>query len=217
MPTFLLCTLALLQFLLRVSTTTSPVTTPSQNIFNETTGTALSPQRSPNLLVTKAQNFTNGTLSDTPSTPSNRSVFPSSDFIQYKVNNTPTTLYFHTFGPVVPDKEVLETIAEALAICLRYVIDGRGRKPIAMGYFQYIHQFKNKDEVSFVVADFREDGRPMEYFILADVLNGIGGYMSDPKHGWTEVSFEVEVRKEGYVGTGHLDRRAAPSSAASLE
>ena len=217
MPNFLTCTLTLLQFLLRVSTTTSRVITQSQSIFNETTGTALFQQRSPNVLVTKAQNFTNGTLSDTPSTPSNRSVFPSSDFIEYKVTNSPTTLYFHTFGPVVPDDEVLESITEAVAICLRYVIGGRGRKPIAMGYFQYIHQFKNKDEVKFVVADFREDGRPMEYFILADVLKGIGEYMSDPKHGWTEVSFEVEVRKEGYVGTGHLDRRAAPSSAASLE
>ena len=217
MPTFLLCTLALLQFLLRVSTTTSPVTTPSQNIFNETTGAGRSQQRSPNVLVTKAQNFTNGTLSDTPSTPSNGSVFLSSDFIQYKVTNTPTTLYFHTFGPVVPDKEVLDAINEAVTICIRYIVGGRGRKPIAMGYFQYIHQSENKDEVTFVVADFREDGRPMDYFIVTDVLKGISEYMSDPEHGWTEVSFEVEVSKEGYVGTGHLDRRAAPSSAASLE
>lgn len=217
MPTFLLYTLTLLQFLLRVSTTTAPVITQSQDIFNETTGTALSQQRSPNVFVTKAQKFTNGTLSNTPSTTPNRSVFPSSDFVQYKVTNSPTILYFHNFGPVVPDNGVLKAITEAVAICLRYIIDGRGRKPIAMGYFQYIHQFKNKDEVNFVVVDFREDGRPMEYFILADILKGIREYMSDPKHGWTEVSFEVEVRKKGYVGTGHLDRRAAPSSATSLE
>ena len=208
---------ALFQLLHRFDTSTAFAITRPQSSLNRTIEDARSQQQPPNVYVTDAQNFTNAAFNSSPLLPTNQSMNAFSDIIKYKIPSTPTTLYFHSFGPVVPNGEILSTIAEAIAICLRYVVSGRGTKPITMGYFLYTHLFLNNDEVDFSVADHREDGRPMEYYILADVLRGISEYMKDPNHDWTEVSFEVEVKKRGVVGSGHLERRAAPTSAASLE
>ena len=47
----------------------------------------------------------------------------------------------------------------------------------------------------------------MTYYTLADTLKGLGEFMKFERgKEWREVSFELEVGKGGYVGSGHLTR-----------
>ncbi len=62
----------------------------------------------------------------------------------------------------------------------------------------------NGDNVTINVADFRESGKPMNYYNLRDVLSGIGDFMTEPEQEVTTLSFEVDVDERGYVGTGHV-------------
>ena len=62
------------------------------------------------------------------------------------------------------------------------------------------------------VADFREVGKPMTYFMLRDTLNGIGDFVSEKEYGATALSYEIEVEGKGYVGTGHVDINAVVSA-----
>ncbi|KAK3174699.1 hypothetical protein OEA41_001945 [Lepraria neglecta] len=123
---------------------------------------------------------------------------------------------FHSFGPIIPNNEGIDTITEILATILKLVIGRGGFKPIAQGYFKYTHQFANADNVSFSVADFREIGKQMTYYTLADASKGVGEFMKFERgKEWREVSFELEVGKGGYVGSGHLTR--SPGTEASVD
>ena len=64
------------------------------------------------------------------------------------------------------------------------------------------------DNVTITVADFREVGKPMTYFMLRDTLTGIGNFVSEKEYGATELSYEIDVEGKGYVGTGHVDFNA---------
>ena len=55
------------------------------------------------------------------------------------------------------------------------------------------------------VADFREAGKPITYYMLRDTLIGIGDFVSEKKYGATTLSYEIEFEEKGYVGTGHVD------------
>ncbi|KAL2049817.1 hypothetical protein ABVK25_009912 [Lepraria finkii] len=162
---------------------------------NETIDTALSLQYNDasNVFFTNAQNITrNETFSPPPSTlpDSNISVVPLSELIRYKVkdSNPPLAVSFHSFGPIIPDNEGIDTITETLAIVIRKVIGKGGFKPIAQGYFKHTKQFANADNVSFSVADFRELGKQMTYYTLADTLKGVGEFMKLERGGGVEGS-----------------------------
>lgn len=71
--------------------------------------------------------------------------------------------------------------------------------------FYHTHVFPNNDNVSIIVADFREVGKPMNNDMLRDTLLGIAEFMSEPEREVTPVSYEIEVDERGYVGTGHID------------
>ena len=126
-------------------------------------------------------------------------------FKREMLNSLPNGLV-HSFGPIIPDNEGIDTITETLAIIIRKVLEKGGFKPIAQGYFKHTKQFANADNVSFSVADFRELGKQMTYYTLADTLKGVGEFMKlERGEEWREVSFELEAGKE-YVGSGHLTR-----------
>ena len=65
-------------------------------------------------------------------------------------------------------------------------------------------------QVVLTVTDFREIGRTMTYYTLCEVLRGIGEFTLAQGPPAREVSFEVEVEKLGYLGTGHVDYRPIP-------
>ena len=62
--------------------------------------------------------------------------------------------------------------------------------------------------MTITVADFREAGKPMTYFMLRDTLTGIGNFVSEKEYGATTLRYEIEVEGKGYVGTGHVDFNA---------
>lgn len=62
----------------------------------------------------------------------------------------------------------------------------------------------NDDNVTITVADFREIGKPISYFVLRDTLRGIGDFATEKGRGSTALRFEVDVEGRGYVGTGHV-------------
>ena len=154
--------------------------------FNKTQGT-------PTLNLTLSENFLDPTLT------------ASQNFISYRVPHSPTTLLFHSFGTRIPVDELLQTIAIAVRITYKYIGEGRGRTPVAHGFFAYTNKFLNLDQLDITVGDFRESGRPMTYYALFDVLRGVGEFMLLPEQETQELEFEVEVQGIGYVGTGHVD------------
>lgn len=156
-------------------------------------------------------------LNLTPSdTLLNKTLTPSQNFISYHVPNSPTTLLFHNLGPMIPVDELLQTIAFAVRISFTYIGEGRGRTPIANGYFAYTHEFMNRDMIEIIVADFREIGKVMTYHALFDVVRGVGEFMISPGQDPRELEFEVEVQGIGYVGTGHVDYKKVEASTSSV-
>lgn len=155
---------------------------------------------------------------DSPSTPLNL-ILPHSllneTFIPYHVPNSPTTLMFHSFGPAFPPDELLRAVAFAVGLAYDEVADQGGKARIIGGHFVYNHEFLNRKEVEIAVADFREIGLPMTYFILVDVLRGIGEFVLLRGRRAHEVQFEVEVKGLGHLGSGHVEYKpAAPSTSA---
>lgn len=133
---------------------------------------------------------------------SNETFTPSQNFIPYRIPNSPTTLLFHSFGPMIPDMELLQSVTFAVGIVYDYIGEQKGTNPIAKGIFEFSHEFLNGDEVGITVADFREMGRSMTYRVLWDVLRGIGEFAL--LGNFRELHYEVEVQGIGYLATGHV-------------
>ena len=126
------------------------------------------------------------------------------NFISYRVPNSPATLLFHSFGSTIPSDQLVQCIALAVDATSNFIRQGRGPTPIRMGYFKYIREYVNHDEIEIVVADFRESGRAMIYFELFDVVRGIGEFMIQRQH-TQELDFEADFDGRGYLGTGHIE------------
>jgi len=210
-------TAVLLLPLLLSATAAIPLTvTQAQSLFNETIDliqpvfneTTASPQVTLNGSSALAQSFRNGNIT-TATGHLNGSLVPSQNFLPYKVPRSPTTILFHGFGPEISVDELLQTISGAISIAFGYIANLHGSKPITNGYFKYAHEFSNKDEITFAVGDFREVGRPMTYYILSDVIRGIGEFMTLPGQSFQDVRFEIEQKDVGYVGSGYVERQAA--------
>ena len=138
---------------------------------------------------------------------------PPQNFVSYHVPNSPTTLEFHSFELTVPIDYFLRSIALAVGIVYDQVSERKGMMLIAGGIFGYSHEFGDGKEVVITVNDFREDGKPMTYFVLFDVLRGLGEFALQRGPPAREVSFEVEVAKIGYLATGYVDYKdTAPST-----
>lgn len=156
----------------------------------------------------------NLTLSESPL---NNTLTPSQNFISYHVPNSPATLLIHNLGPTIPVEELLRSIAFAVRIPYTQIGEGNGKTPIAgHGLFKYKHEFLNHEKVEIAVADFREIGKVMTYFILFDVVSGIGQFMISPGQTAREVDFEVDYEGVGYVGTGHISYKKAKAPASSV-
>lgn len=202
----------LLLFDLGCSTPTSLVLSSPENAAEDPLTVALLDKSSLNISLTGSKNITNATLGHAPLAFSDSNITTLSSYIPYKVRNSKVTLELHSFGSALAPNEAILTIAPALSKVLRYSILGRGENPIMMGYFRYTHEFPiSKNITRFSVADFREDGRPMTWDVLADTLKGMSDFMKEPGHGYREVSFEVEAKGVGYVGSGHLGLVSSPS------
>ena len=203
----------LLLFNLSCSTPTSLVFSSPGNAAKDTLAVALSNQSSLNISLTGSKNITNATLRPAPLAFSDSNVTTISSYIPYKVHNSRVTLELHSFGSDFSPKEAILTIAPALSKVLRHFVMGRGDNPIMLGYFRYEHEFPTGNITQFSVADFREDGRPMTWDVLADTLKGLNDFMKEKEsdHGYREVSFEVEAAGVGYVGSGHLELVSSPS------
>ena len=158
------------------------------------------------LAVTPRGSISPSTLHLTvPQSLLNETIAPPQNFISYHVPNSPTTLDFHSFELTVPIDYILRAVAFAVGIAYEHISDNQGRAPIAKGIFKYTHEFKDGRTVKITVNDFREDGKPMTYFVLLDVLRGLGEFVLQRGSPAREVSFEVEVARIGYLGTGHVD------------
>lgn len=203
----------LLLFDLGCSTPTSLVFSSPENAAKDPLGAAHSNQLSLNVSLTSSRKITNATLSPAPLAFPDPNVTTLSDYIRYKVRYTKITLEFHSLGSYLLVDEALFSIALALSKVLRHCVAGRGRKPIALGYFRYTHEFSSGNTTRLSVADFREGGRPMTWNILADTLKGITDFMKEPDRGYRELSFEVEEDAAGYVGTGYFELLSSPSPA----
>lgn len=203
----------LLLFDLVCSTPTSRVFSSPQNAAKVPFGAALSNHLSLNVSLTNSKNIANATLGPAPLALPDSNATTLSSFIRYKVRGTKVAMEFHSFGSSISKREGIFTIVPVLSRVLRHCVMGRGGKPITMGYFRYTHEFESGNITRFSVADFREDGRPMTWDILADTLKGMSEFMKNPDRGYTEVSFEVEEDGVGYVGSGYLELVSSPSPA----
>lgn len=128
--------------------------------------------------------------------------------IPFKVLDCPTTLEFHDFGRPIPTNLLLQTMTAAIAVAFKYVGSGNGHKNIHLGWFRYQQPFFDHGMVDFAVGDFREIGRPINYFVLCDILRGIAEFMMLPQYGYHEVRFEVEVKGVGYAASGRVNYTA---------
>ena len=144
-----------------------------------------------------------------PPTQSNATIKPSEGFVPYRVPRSHTTLFFHHFGPRPPTLYILDALALSLVRVLKLTKGGKGKDNIRDGMFIHTHVFPNNDNVSITVWDFREVGKPMNYYMLRDTLVGIAEFMGGPEREVTPVSYEIEVDERGYVGTGHIDYNIA--------
>ena len=134
----------------------------------------------------------------------NTSLVSPQGLIPYRVKGSPTTLLFHGFGVKIPSKYMLRSLSLSLRVVLSLTLDGKGRDLISNGFFINTHVLPNGNNLTITVADFRENGKPMVYDTLRDVLSGIGDFMTEPDEGVTTLSYEVDVDGMGYVGTGHV-------------
>ncbi|CAF9933981.1 MAG: hypothetical protein ALECFALPRED_005801 [Alectoria fallacina] len=164
--------------------------------------------QNPNL-VPATINGTSAALRLSPSfrSPSNQSNTTSTspqEPISYPIKGTPTTLLFHAFGDPIPSSYMLQCVSISLSIVIAFTLDGRGRELIENGFFYHKHLMLNDDNVTITVADFREIGKPISYFVLRDTLRGIGDFATEKGRGSTALRFEVDVEGRGYVGTGHV-------------
>ena len=147
-------------------------------------------------------------LNETTASPQN--------FITYHVPHSRTTLDFHSFELTVPTDYMLRALAFALGIAYEHISESEGRTPIVAGLFVYSHEFLDGKIVEVVINDFREDGKPMMYDVLADVLRGLGEFVIKQGPPAREVSFEVEVQGVGYLATGHVDYKDVPPSTSAV-
>lgn len=208
-------TVILFSVLLGVATASPLASTQARRVFNETRH--LLAQTFSNGSLPLALGFVNTNVS-TATTLLNGNFKPPQNFLPYNVPRSPVTILFHGFGLEIGLEEVLQTITGAITIAFGYVVDSRGSEPIANGYLSYKHSFHNKHEVEFAVGDFREVGRPMTYYVLADVLRGIWDFMMLPEQKFTEVRFEIEQTGVGYVGSGFIERLVeVPTQARGLK
>ena len=203
----------LLLFGLGCSTLTSLVFSSPENAVKDPLGAALSNQLSLNVSLTSSRNITNATLDPASLAFPDPNVTTLSNYIRYKVRYTKVTIEFHSFRSYLLVDEALATIALALTKVLRHCVAGRGRKPIAGGYFRYTHEFDSGNVTRLSIADFREGGRPITWMTLADTLKGITDFMREPDRGYRELSFEIEEDGVGYVATGYLELLSSPSPA----
>ena len=202
---------ALMLLIFAASTPTSLVLSSPLNTAKAALGAALSTKLPFNLFLTSSTTITNTTLSAARFAQPN--VTKLSTFVPYKVNNTPITLEFHSFGSTLPPTEVIFTIAPALSRVLRQCIMGRGSNPILLGHFRYTHKFESGNITRFSVGDFREMGRPpIAWDVLADILKGVADFMKQPDERYSEVNFEVEQEALGYVGSGSFELVSSPST-----
>jgi len=130
--------------------------------------------------------------------------------IRFKVQDCPTTLDFHAFGPSIPANVLLQSITAAIAIAFEFVRSGNGHKNIHLGWFRYQQPFFEGGVVDFAVGDFKEIGRPINYLVLCDILRGIAEFMMLPQYGYHEIRFEVEVKGSGYVASGRVNYTPPP-------
>ena len=144
-----------------------------------------------------------------PSNQSNTTSVPLQEAVPYRVRGSSTLLLFHSFGAPFPSEYLLASLSLSLSTVLEFTLQGKGREPIAQGFFIHTHVMPTGDSVSITVADFREIGRPMNYYALRDTLSGIGDFVTEPERSVTPLSYEVEVDGLGYVGTGHVDYEPA--------
>lgn len=135
--------------------------------------------------------------------------FSPSGLIPFKVKESPTTLWFYDFGPTIPPSELLQTMTAAIAVATRFALTNRGHRNIAKGWFRYQQPFIDGGTVEFAVGDFRENGKPMTYFVLCDILRGMTDFMMRPEYGYREIRFQVEVEGVGSVGSGRVNHTRA--------
>ena len=163
------------------------------------------------------QNENSSTLNLTlPKGPINKTFTAPQNFISYRVPHSPTTLLFHSFSSTIPTDEMLRAVALAVGIAFDNISEKGGKAHIARGFFVYSHEFLTLAVVGITVGDFREIGLPMTYYILRDVLRGIGEFILLRGQGAQELQFEVEVQGLGYLGTGHVDYKPAPTPTMSV-
>jgi len=177
-----------------IDTTISPINDTQKSVKSESVAIPVIPR---NNSIVLAQNLSNNT-----------SPFSDEGLIIYKVPRTPTTLEIHSFGSPIPADEILTGLASAVGKALQFLRKSDGNEPIAnRGYFRYSQSFPGDSEFILVLADFREIGKEITYFVLRDVLRGLGEFVMSPEGRYSEFGFEVVMENGGYVGSGHVDYR----------
>lgn len=176
--------------------------------FNEAVGRiktidVATSQTSFNWSIITAENIINETLSSASETLNH-----TGGLIPFRVKDSPTTLDFHDIGRPIPINALLQTVTAAVAVAFKFVGSGNGHKNISLGWFRYQQPFADAGMVEIAVGDFRELGRPINYFILSDILRGIAEFMMLTRYGYHEVRFEVEVKGLGYAASGHVNYTA---------
>ncbi|CAD6569514.1 MAG: hypothetical protein ASARMPREDX12_002703 [Alectoria sarmentosa] len=204
-----LAALALVQSFSFVTGAPTPLTvSPLSSTLITNIQTGNPSDQTPNLL-TATINASSTALRPSPNfrAPSNQSNTTSASPqvpIHYPVKGTPTTLLFHAFGDPIPSSYMLQCLSLSLSIVLEFTLTDRGHELIEHGFFFHKHLMLNDDIVTITVADFREIGKPMDYFRLRDTLKGIGDFVMEKGRGPAVLRFEVDVEGRGYVGTGHV-------------
>ena len=111
-------------------------------------------------------------------------------------------LTFSNYGGLMSQTELDLCLIEGLSAILSTISSSSTKTEES---YLPTHKFKQSyGKVEVLLQDYSAPAFRMTYKVVADVLRGVGLFMS--LYGWFEVRVEVFVKDTGYVGVGRVGK-----------
>ena len=180
-------------------------------VFLAFAGTSLSSPLSTNVLTRPS--FNQSDLSTL-----NASAFNLSEgtFNRYPVSGTPVTLDVYSYeAQAIPQGRLYATLSAA-AVLIQTVVEKYPNREITSGLWQYEHRSRDGFSCTFRVNDFREDGKPLIYSRLLDILRGLISFSYD-KDIYTTYYYLADIKDVGVSASGRIDYARSLTTTATVD